>query len=118
MAIGAAGGRAGAPIDSATIRILCGDALMKRIRFAVGLLLLLWPPSARSEDYPARVITMIVPFAAGGASDVIARLIGEEMSQALGQRIVIENVVGAGGATAMTRAARSAPDGYTIVIGN
>jgi tripartite-type tricarboxylate transporter receptor subunit TctC len=88
------------------------------MQFALGLLLLVWPLSARSEDYPARVITMVVPFAAGGASDVIARLISEEMSQALGQRIVIENVVGAGGATAMTRAARSAPDGYTIVIGN
>jgi tripartite-type tricarboxylate transporter receptor subunit TctC len=70
------------------------------------------------QDYPSRPITMIVPFAAGGASDVIARLIGEEMSGALGQRIVIENVGGAGGATGMTRAARAAPDGYTIVIGN
>ncbi|MBN8966061.1 MAG: tripartite tricarboxylate transporter substrate binding protein BugD, partial [Rhizobiales bacterium] len=63
-------------------------------------------------------ITMIVPFAAGGASDVIARLIAEQMSQTIGQRIVIENVVGAGGSTAMTRAARATADGYTIIIGN
>jgi len=61
---------------------------------------------------------MVVPFAAGGASDVIARLIAEQMGQALGQRLVIENVVGAGGATGMTRAARATADGYTIAIGN
>ena len=74
------------------------------------------PPRARS--YPAKPITMIVPFAAGGSSDVIARLVGEEMARALGQRIVMENMGGAGGATALTRASRAEPDGYTIVIGN
>lgn len=68
--------------------------------------------------YPNRPVTMIVPFAAGGASDVIARLIGEEMGKALGQRIVNENTPGAGGSTALTRVARAAPDGYTITIGN
>jgi tripartite-type tricarboxylate transporter receptor subunit TctC len=61
---------------------------------------------------------MIVPFAAGGSSDVIARLVGAEMEQILGQRIVMENMGGAGGATALTRASRAEPDGYTIVIGN
>jgi len=75
-------------------------------------------PGVAQDAYPARPITMVVPFAAGGASDVIARLIAEQMGQALGQRLVIENVVGAGGATAMTRAARATADGYTIVIGN
>ncbi|MGL4440148.1 MAG: tripartite tricarboxylate transporter substrate-binding protein [Bosea sp. (in: a-proteobacteria)] len=68
--------------------------------------------------FPNRPVTMIVPFAAGGASDVIARLIGEEMGKALGQRIVNENTPGAGGSTALTRVARAAPDGYTITIGN
>ena len=61
---------------------------------------------------------MIVPFAAGGASDVIARTVAEQMGKPLGQTIVIENVAGAGGSTALTRAARAAPDGYTIAIGN
>ncbi len=70
------------------------------------------------ETYPNRPITMIVPFAAGGASDTIARLIGDEMGKALGQRIVNENTPGAGGSTALTRVARAAVDGYTIVIGN
>jgi tripartite-type tricarboxylate transporter receptor subunit TctC len=74
--------------------------------------------SARAQDYPKRPITMIVPFAAGGASDVIARTVAEQMGSALGQTIVIENVAGAGGSTALTRAARAAPDGYTIAIGN
>ena len=74
---------------------------------------------AKADDtYPNRPITMIVPFAAGGASDTIARLIGDEMGKALGQRIVNENTPGAGGSTALTRVARAAPDGYTIVIGN
>jgi tripartite-type tricarboxylate transporter receptor subunit TctC len=61
---------------------------------------------------------MIVPFAAGGTSDVIARVVAEEMARSLGQPIVIENVAGAGGSTALARAARAEPDGYTIAIGN
>ena len=75
-------------------------------------------PVAAQEAFPSRPITMIVPFAAGGTSDVIARLIGERMGEALGQRIVNENVAGAGGSTGLARAARARPDGYTIAIGN
>ncbi len=71
-----------------------------------------------AQDYPSKPITMIVPFAAGGSSDVIARLVGDEMGRVLGQRIVMENMGGAGGATALSRASRAEPDGYTIVIGN
>ena len=74
--------------------------------------------AAHAEDYPKRPITMIVPFAAGGTSDVIARVVAEQMSAALGQTIVIENIAGAGGSTALTRAARAEADGYTITIGN
>lgn len=69
-------------------------------------------------NYPARTITMIVPFAAGGPTDVVGRIIAESMSHTLGQQIVIENVVGAGGTTAGTRAMRAAPDGYTIMLGH
>lgn len=84
--------------------------------FAAGVAM---ATSVHADDsYPSRPVTMIVPFAAGGASDVIARLIGDEMGRALGQRIVNENTPGAGGSTALTRVARAAPDGYTIVIGN
>jgi tripartite-type tricarboxylate transporter receptor subunit TctC len=74
--------------------------------------------AARAQDFPKHPITMIVPFAAGGTSDVIARAVADQMSAALGQPIVIENVAGAGGSTALTRAARAEPDGYTIAIGN
>jgi tripartite-type tricarboxylate transporter receptor subunit TctC len=75
-------------------------------------------PAAAQATYPDKPVTMIVPFAAGGASDVIARLISEEMGKFLGQRIINENVAGAGGATALTRFSRAAADGYTILIGN
>ncbi len=61
---------------------------------------------------------MIVPFAAGGPTDIIARLVGESMSKTLGQQIVVENVAGAGGTTGITRGAQSKPDGYTIMMGH
>jgi tripartite-type tricarboxylate transporter receptor subunit TctC len=68
--------------------------------------------------YPSKPITLIVPFAAGGTSDVIARLAADEMGRGLDQRFVLENVGGAGGSIGLTRAARAAPDGYTLAIGN
>ena len=71
-----------------------------------------------AQTYPTRNITMIVPFAAGGPTDVIARIVTGHMAQALGQSIIIENVVGAGGTTATTRAARAANDGYTLITGH
>lgn len=70
------------------------------------------------DDYPNRPITLIVPFAAGGTSDVIARLAAEQMGRVLGKTIINENTAGAGGSTALTRAASASPDGYTIAIGN
>ncbi len=75
--------------------------------------------SAVAQDvYPSRPITMIVPFAPGGTSDVIARIVSEEMGNILGQRLVIENVAGAGGSTGLARGAKSPADGYTLMIGN
>ena len=82
----------------------------------------LWPPglpsSAAAQPYPNKPITVIVPFAAGGPTDVVTRIVGEHMSRTLGQQLVVENVGGAGGTTGMTRAAQAAPDGYTIAVGN
>lgn len=72
----------------------------------------------QAQDYPTRNITMIVPFAAGGPTDVIARIVSGHMQQTLGQPIIIENVVGAGGTTASTRASKAAPDGYTLITGH
>jgi tripartite-type tricarboxylate transporter receptor subunit TctC len=74
--------------------------------------------ASAQDAYPTRPITLIVPFAAGGTSDVIARLTAEQMGKVLGQSIVNENTAGAGGSTALTRAARATPDGYTVAIGN
>src|SRR5215470_19838362 len=71
-----------------------------------------------AQAFPSRPITMVVPFAAGGTSDVIARTVAEQMSIALGQAVVIENVGGAGGSIALARVARAEADGYTIAIGN
>ncbi|RXG99669.1 tripartite tricarboxylate transporter substrate binding protein BugD [Bradyrhizobium zhanjiangense] len=73
---------------------------------------------AEAQTYPTRSITMIVPFAAGGPTDVVARIVTAHMAQTLGQSIIIENVVGAGGTTATTRAARAANDGYTLIAGH
>jgi tripartite-type tricarboxylate transporter receptor subunit TctC len=73
---------------------------------------------ANAQNFPTHPITMIVPFTAGGTSDVIARTVAEQMGAALGQTIVIENIGGAGGSIALAKAARSMPDGYTIAIGN
>ncbi|MFM2130433.1 MAG: hypothetical protein RL477_1979 [Pseudomonadota bacterium] len=89
---------------------------MKKILFAFFALLGIAP--AQAADYPTRPITMIVPFAAGGPTDVVARIAGEYMSQSLGQQIVIENIAGAGGTTGITRGAQSKNDGYTIMMGH
>jgi len=73
---------------------------------------------AQTQAYPTRSITMIVPFAAGGPTDVVARIVTAPMAQTLGQGIIIENMVGAGGTTATGRAARAANDGYTLITGH
>ncbi len=83
---------------------------------AVAALLAAVP--ARAQQYPQRPITMIVPFAAGGPTDVLARVLGQHMSQTLGQSVVVEDVTGAGGTLGAAKAAKAAPDGYTLVMGN
>jgi tripartite-type tricarboxylate transporter receptor subunit TctC len=74
--------------------------------------------SAAAQSYPSRPITVIVPFAAGGPTDTIARIMAERMGRALGQPVIAENVAGAGGSIAVGKVARSAPDGYTVSIGH
>ena len=72
---------------------------------------------AVAQDYPTRPITLVVPYAAGGGNDVMARTVADTMSRVLGQQIVVENRAGAGGTIATRQVAKSAPDGYTLVIG-
>ena len=88
------------------------------VRLAAAIAALSFVVSANARTFPNHPITMIVPFAAGGSSDVIARTVAEQMGHALGQTIIIENIGGAGGSIALAKAARAAPDGYTIAIGN
>jgi putative tricarboxylic transport membrane protein len=71
-----------------------------------------------AEQYPTRSITMVVPFAAGGPTDVLGRLVGQYISRLLGQQVIIEDVTGAGGTIGSAKVARAAPDGYTMVMGN
>ncbi|MEJ6782536.1 tripartite tricarboxylate transporter substrate binding protein [Aminobacter sp. Piv2-1] len=72
---------------------------------------------ATAQQFPDRPVTLVVPFAAGGSTDVVARIIAQKMSDDLGQQVVVENVAGAGGNIGADRVARAEPDGYTILMG-
>ena len=95
------------PSPAATRRSILAAA----IAVAIGL-----PSVAEAQGYPTKPITMIVPFAAGGPTDSVARLMADHMSRTLGQQIVVENVAGAGGTAGTERVAKAAPDGYTILL--
>ena len=86
---------------------------MKALLVAASVLI---AAPASAQDYPAHPITLVVPYAAGGGNDVIARIVAERMSASLGQAIVVENRGGAGGTIATCRVAMAAPDGYTLLI--
>jgi tripartite-type tricarboxylate transporter receptor subunit TctC len=98
------------------------EAIMKLARrqflhFAAGATALAFPMAAVAQVYPRRPITLIVPYPPGGTTDVVARLVAEEMRAFLGQPIIIENVGGADGSLGVGRTARARPDGYTLCIG-
>ena len=90
--------------------------MLKGVAIACGILLAA-TSMARAEAYPARPMTMIIPFAAGGPTDVLGRVMAQRMSEVLGEQVVVENVGGAGGMTGSKRVADAAPDGYTFVLG-
>src|SRR6478672_1293667 len=85
---------------------------------AIGAVAAAWPVSSHAEVFPSRPITLIVPFAAGGPTDVLARILAAHMQTTLGQTVTVENVTGASGSLGGMRAARATPDGYTIIIGH
>jgi tripartite-type tricarboxylate transporter receptor subunit TctC len=91
--------------------------MMKKALVAAIAALLALPGMVRAQDYPTRPITMVIPFAAGGPTDVLGRVVAARMSEILGQQVVVENVGGAGGMTGSKRVATAAPDGYQIVLG-
>src|SRR5215213_7845176 len=90
--------------------------MRKLIVTAATLALLAGSAVAQTDDYPSRPVTMIVPFAAGGPSDTVARLLAESMTRTLGQQVIVENVGGAGGTLGVARVARADPDGYTLLL--
>src|SRR5215813_2264799 len=85
-------------------------------KLAFAVLIALAGSTLAAESYPDRPITLIVPYAAGGSSDVLARLIGERLSRSLGQQVVIDNRAGAGSRLGIELAAKSATDGYTLLL--
>ena len=90
---------------------------MRKLVLAV-LAMVAFAGTAAAETWPAHPITIVVPFAAGGPSDAMARILGERMKQSLGEVVLIENVTGAGGSIGVGRAVRAAPDGYTVSFGH
>jgi len=90
---------------------------MKRLFATIAFALFAGLTVAHAQTFPTRTITLIVPFPPGGSTDAVARIMAEKMQAVLGQPVIIENVGGAGGTTAVGRVARAAPDGYTIDIG-
>src|SRR5437763_9053819 len=87
-----------------------------RAKFALAAIIALAGSALAAEPYPDRPVTLIVPYAAGGSSDVLARLIGERLSKSLGQQVVIDNRAGAGSRLGIEFAAKSAADGYTLLL--
>lgn len=91
---------------------------LSRRTFGLGFATSVVAGPALAQGYPNKPITVIVPFAAGGPTDVFTRLVTDHMGRTLGQQFIVENIGGAGGSTGMTRVAQAAPDGYTIGVGN
>ena len=97
------------------------SAAARRTSGAIGAALasaLLCGSPASAESWPARPLTMVVPFAAGGGTDVLGRIVGRRLSEILAQQVIIENVGGAGGMVGSARVAKAAPDGYQFVLGS
>jgi tripartite-type tricarboxylate transporter receptor subunit TctC len=93
---------------------------MSRNIFGIGLVAVAvaaMASSASAQKYPDRPVTMVIPFAAGGPTDVLGRVVAQRMGEVLGQQVIVENVGGAGGMTGSVRVAHAAPDGYQFVIG-
>src|SRR5258705_1342368 len=92
--------------------------MLKRLVCLAALGLFAAPLGARAQSYPSRSVTVVVPFPAGGPSDVVARIVTEELGKILGQSFVVENIGGAGGTIGSARVAAANPDGYTLLAGS
>jgi len=85
-------------------------------RLLAGCASVLFAAAAAAQDYPSRTITIVVPFAAGGPTDTVTRLIGQSMTKSLGQTVIVENTAGAGGTIGVEKVAHAKPDGYTLLL--
>lgn len=88
------------------------------IRWTLLAIIALCAAKAFGQDYPIKPVRLIIPFAPGGSNDILGRMIGTKLAEAMGQQVVIDNRAGAGGSIGVELAAKSAPDGYTLVIGH
>src|SRR6185503_10491376 len=100
-----------------TPRITMMPGLLRAFTLALTALLALGAPAA-GQDWPARPMTMVIPFAAAGGVDVVGRIMGARMAEILGRPVIIENVGGAGGMVGSSRVAKATPDGYQFVLGS
>src|SRR3712207_6349328 len=91
---------------------------MVNLRWGLTIVAVLVAATAAAQPYPNRPVRMIVPFASGGGSDAVARVIAQALSTSMGQGFVVENRTGAGGAIGADAVAKSAPDGYTLLLGS
>jgi tripartite-type tricarboxylate transporter receptor subunit TctC len=91
---------------------------MRKLLAAIAVVATFAAGNAAAQTYPSRPVTMVVPYAPGGPTDTIARIMAEHMRGSLGQPVIIENVSGAGGSIGVARVARATPDGYTLSVGN
>src|SRR5436309_5445797 len=98
-----------------TMLARCRFGLLALVSGIAAALITAHPAAAQS--WPTRPVTLVVPFAAGSASDTVARILGARLSEVLGQQVLIENVGGAGGMTGVSRVVKAAPDGYQFVLG-
>src|SRR6266852_1718329 len=94
------------------------ESMSRTMVAAAPAFLLAFSGEASAQDWPTRPVTLVVPFAAGGPIDVVARIISPRMSELLGQQLVVDNIPGAGGMVGASRVAKAAADGYTILLGN
>ena len=101
-------------VNAAWARLCVFGASVFATSLAIGLSLA--APSGAADNYPNRKVRVIVPFAAGGPTDVIARMVSERLSEAWGQQLYVENMPGAGGNLGVEIGGRAAPDGYTIIV--
>src|SRR5437899_2921578 len=90
--------------------------MIRRTLLAAIAASLAMPAAAMAQAYPTKPITVIVPFAAGGPTDALARVLTQRMGEAIGQQMVVENVGGAGGTIGVAKAARATPDGHTLLF--